>query len=199
MNYDNDNSDARKEYEVYVILSQTMTMPARLIKFYTKKPYAHASIAFDEHLDEMYSFARRGIWNPFNAGFISEDICAGIFGKYEDSTMCSIYRVKLTKEQYERVREIVGTFVSDRMSYSYSYLGLIGVAFNYPVTRNRKFFCSQFVAYVLKAAGVNVSDKIPALTRPEDLRNCEVFEEIYVGKLSEYRTYLDENRVSTAV
>ena len=62
---------------IYIVLTQTKTYPARAIRLYTQEPYAHASIAFDENLEEMYSFARRGVYNPFNAGFIREDIDKG--------------------------------------------------------------------------------------------------------------------------
>ncbi len=59
-----------KQRKIYIVLTQTKTYPARAIRLYTNEPYAHASIALDENLDEMYSFARKGLYNPFNAGFI---------------------------------------------------------------------------------------------------------------------------------
>ena len=80
----------QKNRTIYIVLTQTKTYPARAIKLYTKEPFAHASIAFDENLEEMYSFARRGKYNPFNAGFIREYIDRGVFGRFK-STRCSIY------------------------------------------------------------------------------------------------------------
>ena len=65
---------------IYVLLSRTHTTPARLIRFLTKEPYSHASIALDVELKELYSFARKHIHNPFDCGFIEEDIETGIFG-----------------------------------------------------------------------------------------------------------------------
>ncbi len=184
------DSMERGKRDIYVVLSQTSTFPSKLIKFYTRKPYAHASIAFDERLDEMYSFARRGIWNPFNAGFIKENIRTGIFGR-NVNTVCVIYRLSVTDEQYEKMRGIIDEFLSDSMSYSYNYLGVVGIAFNQPVTRSKKYFCSQFVAYVLKMSGIQVSDKIPAAVRPCDIQKFDEFEQIYVGKLKDYPDYID--------
>lgn len=183
--------DKENMKEVYILLSQTHTVPSRLIKLYTKNPYSHASIAFDERLDEMYSFARRGIWNPFNAGFIREYIHTGIFGR-NVSTRCILYRLKVTDEQYSKMREIINEFNSDRMSYSYNYTGVIGVAFGYPVTKNKKFFCSQFVAYVLKNSGVEISKKIPALVTPRDIAKYDKLEVIYTGLLRDYPAYIQE-------
>lgn len=177
---------------IYIVLSQTGTVPAKLIKFYTRNPYAHASIAFDSDLSEMYSFARRGIWNPFNSGFIKEDFNSGIFGRYE-STRCSIYKIEVTSEQYERIRSIIGVFKNDSLSYSYNYLGILGVVLHHPIARRKRYFCSQFVAYVLYMAGIKVANKVPALVRPDDLRKSDLFQLVYAGRLSEYRTYLNEN------
>ena len=75
-----------KKKSIYVVLTMTGTLPARIIKFYTGEPYSHASIAFDEDLQEMYSFARRTVHNPFNAGFVREYIDSGIFGIYKEIT-----------------------------------------------------------------------------------------------------------------
>ncbi|MBQ9989121.1 MAG: hypothetical protein IJP30_05245 [Clostridia bacterium] len=58
---------------LYVLLTFTNTLVARGIRMYCKEPYSHVSLAFDENLEEMYSFARKGIYNPFNAGFSGGD------------------------------------------------------------------------------------------------------------------------------
>jgi hypothetical protein len=171
---------------VYIVLTQTQTYPARLIHFYTNEPYAHASIAFDEDLEEMYSFARRGIWNPFNAGFIEEDINGGIFGKYR-STTCSIYRLRITEQQYIRLREEVEVFKQNKDNYSYNFLGLIAAALNIPVRAKQRYFCSQFVAYVLEQSGIKIFNKNYALVKPRDIRLNPRLKAIYRGRLAEYR------------
>lgn len=171
---------------VYIVLTQTQTYPARAIHFYTNEPYAHASIAFDEDLEEMYSFARRGIWNPFNAGFIEEDINDGIFGKYR-STTCNIYRLRITESQYIRLREEIEIFKQNKNDYSYNFLGLIAVALNIPVKPKQRYFCSQFVAYVLEQSGIKIFNKNYALVKPRDIRLNPRLKSIYRGKLAEYR------------
>lgn len=183
-------NEIRNHY-IYILLSQTQTFPSKIIRLYTRKPYAHASIAFDERLDEMYSFARRGIWNPLNAGFIREDIDTGIFGRYVD-TMCCIYRLKVTQEQYDNMRDIIERFKSDSMSYSYNFLGVAAIAFNKSLDREKKYFCSQFVAYVLKMSGIEVSEKTPGLVTPMDLAKYDELETVYVGRLHDYRKYVDK-------
>lgn len=174
--------------KIYIVLTQTKTYPARAIRFYTNEPYAHASIAFDDNLDEMYSFARRGLYNPFNAGFIREHIDKGVFGRFS-STDCSIYQLRITNEQYMKLRSEIEIFNRNKDAYSYNYLGLIGAAFNIPVRSKYRYFCSQFVAYILEKSGIYIFDKNYALIKPGDIRINPFLETIYQGKLSEYRIY----------
>jgi hypothetical protein len=173
---------------LYILLSQTKTYPARAIRLYTHEPYAHASIAFDEDLEEMYSFARRGIYNPFNAGFIREYIDKGVFARYS-STECSIFRLQISEQQYDNLREEIEIFKQNRKYYSYNYLGLVGAAFNIPVQSKQRYFCSQFVAYVLEQSGIHIFNKNYALVKPRDIRTNNNLETVYQGRLSQYRVY----------
>lgn len=180
------NPDIDSTRNVYIVLTQTRTYPARAIRLYTHEPYAHASIAFDEDLEEMYSFARRGIYNPFNAGFIREDIDKGIFGKFT-STACGIYRLKITERQYHCLQREIDVFNRNKEAYSYNYLGLLGAAFNIPIRFKQRYFCSQFVAYVLEQSGIHIFNKTYACVKPRDIRMNSRLETVYEGRLSEYR------------
>lgn len=181
-------NETKRTKEIYIVLTQTSTLPSRAIRLYTHEPYAHASIAFDEELMEMYSFARRGIYNPFNAGFIREYIDKGVFGRFE-STDCRIYSLRITVQQYNELRRVIEVFNENRHSYSYNYLGLIAAAFNIPIRSKQRYFCSQFVAYVLYQSGIHIFNKNIALVKPKDIRINPNLELRYEGKLSQYRTH----------
>lgn len=184
----NKNIDEINVRKVYIVLTQTKTYPARAIRFYTNEPYAHASIAFDEDLEEMYSFARRGLYNPFNAGFIREHIDKGVFGRYS-STTCSIYKLMISEEQYTSLRREIEVFNQNKEAYSYNYLGLLGAAFNIPIRSKNRYFCSQFVAYVLEKSGIHIFDKSYVLVKPKDIRINPNLTLMYQGRLSEYRIF----------
>ena len=49
----------KKDYKIYVVLSQTHSMLAKTIKSITHEKYSHISIAFDANCEEMYSFGRK--------------------------------------------------------------------------------------------------------------------------------------------
>lgn len=178
-----------KDHSIYIVISKTSTLPSNVIKMWTKEPYAHTSLAMDIELNEMYSFARKKLKNPFHCGFIAEDITTGVFGRDVD-TKCRIARLKITKEQYQNLRVNLEKFKKYKWVYKYNYIGILGVMFNKAVERKYHYFCSQFVYYILEKSGVKMFNKKPGLARPEDFRVWEDLELIYEGKLINYRAYL---------
>lgn len=174
---------------IYVLLSKTHTMPARLIRLFTREPYSHTSIALDMELKELYSFARRHIYNPFDSGFVDEDIESGIFGK-DKNVFCSVYAIPVTEEQYWNVRREIKLFVQNKESYHYNYMGLVGILLGKNITDDKRYFCSQFVSYILNKSGIKLFRKESGLIRPYDFHIRLKEKRIYKGKLSEYRKYL---------
>lgn len=180
---------------VYIVISKTSTLPSNVIKMWTKEPYAHTSLALDIELNEMYSFARKKLKNPFNCGFISEDITTGVFGR-DVNTVCRVSRLKITPNQLKKLRKVLEKFKKNKNSYRYNYLGIFGVMIDKAVEREYNYFCSQFVYYVLEKSGVRMFNKKPGLVRPEDFRLWDELEVVYEGKLNEYRDYLKANQIT---
>ncbi len=176
---------------IYVLLSRTHTVPARLIRLFTREPYSHVSIALDAELHNMYSFARKHIYNPFDSGFIDENIETGIFGK-DKNTYCSVYEVPVTEEQYQKLKCEINIFIRNRDVYKYNYTGLVGAMFGKNIEDGTHFFCSQFVSYVFCKSGVMLHSKKNGLLRPYDFHIQLKDQQIYTGKLSEYRLFLQK-------
>ena len=174
---------------IYIVLSKTQTIPSRLIKKWTKEPYAHTSLAYDLELKDMYSFARKRLHNPFYCGFIREDIETGVFGRDVETT-CLVLRLWVTANQRKRIVRIVEQFKKNKNDYKYNFIGIAGVMFNKAVERKYNYFCSQFVYSVLERSEVELFKKKAGLVRPEDFRVWDEPEGIYEGKLNEYRDYL---------
>lgn len=53
-----------KYKQIYIVLSLTGSNFGHLIKFYTKEPYSHVSLAFDKELKEMYSLVENILITP---------------------------------------------------------------------------------------------------------------------------------------
>lgn len=174
---------------IYILLTRTHTIPARLIRFFTRKPYSHTSLALDVELKEMYSFARRHIYNPFDSGFVLEDIEKGVFGR-DKNIYCSVYAVPVTEMQYKIVRDELKHFIENSELYNYNYMGLVGILFGKNVSKDYNYFCSQFVSYVLSRGGIELFKKEAGLIQPYDFHEQLQEQRIYRGKLSEYREYV---------
>lgn len=179
---------------IYVLLSRTHTMPARLIRLFTGEPYSHTSIALDIELKSLYSFARKHIHNPFDCGFINEDIETGIFGM-DKNVYCSVYEIPVTEEQYQIIQEEIDTFSKNREIYKYNYTGLVRVMFGRNVVDGKHFFCSQFVSHIIYKSGIRLFSKADGLVRPYDFHIRLKDKRIYKGKLSEYRQFLRRQQI----
>lgn len=176
-----------KKY-IYIMVSQTGTGCSKILQFFTRAPYNHASIALDENLNSLYSFARQNLYIPLIAGFVKEDINEGIY-KMHDNTICQIYRVPVNSKQYNILQKEIKKFEKNDSSYHYNFMGLVAMLFNIPYYRPHHYVCSQFVAYVLKQANAVQFDKHFTLVRPYDfcdILDCSDVDLIYSGKLSDY-------------
>ncbi|WP_235848871.1 hypothetical protein [Litchfieldia alkalitelluris] len=170
---------------VYIMLSDTGTLFTTVIKKYTKAPYNHASLAFDPELTEMYSFGRKNPRNPLYGGFVKEDILKGTYSRYKKTT-CVVYRLEVTERDVVKMKRVLNVFIKNNGKYLYNLLGVIGVSINEPVEFSNSYFCSQFVADVLRRSGIVLWDKLPALVTPDDFRKNERLELIYEGKLFDF-------------
>lgn len=177
---------------IYVVLSRTHTVPAKLIRWFTKEPYSHTSIAMDRELTEMYSFARKRVYNPFDCGFIHEELDTGIFGK-DKNIICSVYAVPVTEEQYECVRQEIDIFIKNREEYRYNFTGLFAIMFGKNVGDGKHFFCSQFVSHIFYKSGIRLFTKAEGLIRPYDFHVRLKKNRIYRGKLSLYRSFMEHD------
>ncbi|SET16359.1 hypothetical protein SAMN05216389_106117 [Oceanobacillus limi] len=170
------------ERYVYIMLSDTGTLFTNLIKKYTKAPYNHASLSFDPELKEMYSFGRKNPKNPLHGGFVKEDIHTGTYSKFKDTT-CVIYKLEVTEREVEKMKRIIDVFIRNDDKFLYNILGVIGVSLKEPVEFSNSYFCSQFVAEILRRSGIHLWDKLPVMVTPDDFRKNERLQLIYEGKL----------------
>jgi len=175
---------------IYIMVSQTGTNCSKILQFFTRAPYNHASIALDEDLNSLYSFARQNLYIPLIAGFVKENINEGIY-KLHDNTVCQIYRISITNKQYRKLQREIREFERNGNKYHYNFAGLVAMLFNIPYHRPNHYVCSQFVAYVLEQSESVKFNKHFTLIRPYDF--CDLAESsdvdlVYSGKLADYNT-----------
>jgi hypothetical protein len=172
-----------RDKQIYILLTDTGTTLTRLIKSCTKKNYGHASIAFDAELIEVYSFGRTTAKNPFIGGFVREDIHSVLFKQ----AYSAIYSLTITNDEFQKMYQYIQEIAAQKEHYRYNFIGLFGVLFKKPIKRKNAFFCSQFVASVLKEGKVIDFEKDLSLIEPSDLPCSANFQLIFEGGLKGYQ------------
>lgn len=170
--------------KIYILLTRTDTIPARIIRKFVKGEFSHTSISFLPRTDKFYSFARRKINNPMFAGFISEDIHTKVFAKYPNAHS-ALYCLDVEDDAYERATDIIRDFREHRKEATYSFVGAVGMKIGLKIKRGYKFTCSQFVAFVISASGAAALPKDPYLMMPCDFMLIEGIKLIYDGPLKD--------------
>ncbi|WAA12500.1 hypothetical protein [Fervidibacillus halotolerans] len=186
----------KKGKTIYILLTDTGTFLNRVIKWFTQAPYNHASIAFDEQLEEIYSFGRKQPRNPLIAGFVKEDVYSGTY-RYFQNTRCLILKIEVSEMEYERIRQIIDYFKQNKDQFSYNLIGLLGVLFHYPISKKNSYFCSQFVAEVFKRSRIHLWERPTGLITPNDFLLHHAFEIMYEGRLYDY-PHLNRKRLHEA-
>lgn len=181
--------------KVYLLLTDTGTIFTRMIKLYTKKPYNHASIVFDENFIEVYSFGRKRPRNPFIGGFVNEDVRQGLF----KNARCAIYSFSATDQQVSKMKTFIKEIEMEKHLYRYNLIGLITFILNKPYERERAYFCSEFVAQVLNEGGISQFQKPISLVSPNDLRNMKNFQLEFEGELADLLASETSTRVYPAI
>lgn len=173
------------KYTIYILLTYSGSVLSRVINRYTREPYSHVSIAFDQNLNELYSFGRLRPNNPIIAGFVKEDIINGTYARFPKTT-CALYSLEINELQHRKLKREINKFQKNEEKYGYNLIGLVGFMVNYPVERKYNYFCSQFVSSLLTSSGIKLIDKQAALTSPRDFRECHELNLIYEGNLQNY-------------
>lgn len=170
--------------EIYIVLTHTGTVLSRIIKDYTQDEFSHVSISLDKELKEMYSFGRLNPYNPFWGGFVHEGINFGTFKRF-GNTVCKIYSLYVTDEQYNNAKGIIEYIKSSKQLQGFNIIGLLAVGFHKKITFENSFYCAEFVKYVLDKSGIE--NNLPELIKPEDFKNIRGLNEIYSGRLRKYQ------------
>ncbi len=170
--------------KIYIILTHTGTVLSKIIKKYTKDEFSHVSIALDDELNKMYSFGRLNPYNPFYAGFVHEYIKEGTFKRFY-KTRAKIYSLEISDDQYEEISKNITKFEQSKDKYKFNIVGLFAVGIHKRIQKENRFYCAEFVKYILEKSGVDT--KLPEIIKPEDFKKLEGLKEIYSGLLRQYQ------------
>lgn len=171
--------------KIYVLLMHTNTMPAKIVKAFTRYEYSHVAISLDKSCNTLYSFGRKQVHSIIDGGFSIENK-NGEFFKIFDKTKCRIFEVKISDKQYIKLCSIIEYMKEHSEEYKYDFLGIAFRFFKLPVTFKKKYVCSYFVAYVLQKCDIYSFNKKTCFVKPQDFESLNGFNEIYRGVFKAY-------------
>lgn len=193
----------KENHKIYIVASYCGTVASKLIsnraklKFWNRYPgdgYAHISLSLNDTLDDMLSFARIKLHNPFVAGLVRENIRTGVFAFHSKHAKIAVFEIPITIEQYNGIKESMELAWRNRNQFKYNFLGLCSMLITgRGVARQNHYFCSQWVSEVLIHNGISLfGDKKPVHIRPFDMYVALKDYMIFEGCLTSYRPY-DKN------
>jgi len=167
-------------------LTNTGTFVSNLIRKHTGDIYNHVSISLKRDLSEMYSFGRLNPYIFFYGGFVVESPTRGTFKRFR-KTVARVYELEVEDEAFGVIEREVATFVAEKKRFGYNYRGIMKARknINYQKDKNR-FYCSQFVHYLLVKSKVISEDRFDGVVTPERLSSIEGLNLVYEGLLREY-------------
>lgn len=180
--------------QIYIITTFTGTFLSKIITSVKSTPYAHVSVSLNEDLKPMFSFGRLHPKTPIFAGFVEENINEGLY-KNRPKTMCRVYSINVSKSQYIKLKENISLVSINRKSYKYDAKGLIYLYLNKERLTTNKYVCSNFVADMLHKSDINIINKKPHLTQPEDFFDLKDANLIYEGLLCDYYNFQESHAI----
>jgi len=170
-----DNKGMKATKKVFVLLTRFPDNGAKVIQAMTGSYYSHASIGLGEdNMNTFYSFVVKG--------FIVEELTRYLKPE-RDPFPCQLYEIEVPERVYNAVRRILNRFKRQKHEKFYTRLGLVLSLLRIPFKRKNGYFCSQFVAEVLKRAKAAKLKKFTVFYMPGDFKKLTEVKLIFEGNL----------------
>lgn len=170
--------------KIYILLTRSTTILSKIVYFVTGDTYTHASISFDDSLQPLYSSARKNGETMLPAGPCKEQFHRGFYKK-NPNIPCALYVLNVSDEVYYRAKGETESIIGNSDYYNFNIWGLILCRLNIPHRRKANFFCSQFVAEILRRSSAMKLPKDTSLIRPSDYMCMPELVCMYRGILSD--------------
>ncbi len=173
--------------KLYILLSQTGTVPSRVLKIITHAKYNHVSLSLSSDLTKMYSFGRRYLYFPIPGGFVAESRERGVFKRYPHADI-AVLELEIGEETYQKIAKKVEEMYAEKGAYRYNLIGLGLAAFKIVYRKDRRYYCSEFVRDILVECGVAKAEQFERIVQPMHFIDMSQTKLVYQGQLSGYST-----------
>jgi inositol transport system substrate-binding protein len=170
------NTESKKIFLLMTSLPDVLSKAAQKVMNYR---YNHVSLGFEEDMNTYYTFTYKG--------FTVEDITRRANKPDREPFPCELYEIEVPSHVYCDMQEMVRPFVENPDHYRYTKFGAaLRVFLNIPTRRERAYYCSQFVAEILKNSGAAKLEKWAPYYLPHHLRALAETKFKFEGNLREY-------------
>lgn len=133
--------------KITILLTKYSDRVSSFIYYLTGRTYTHASLGID---GTYYSFNYKGFCTETAALHRKRGVGKSI-----------LYELNISDKSYQNICNQIRYFELHKERFHYSRLGVVCCFFRIPFHRRNHYFCSQFVAEVLKKSGA-LTFKAPA-------------------------------------
>lgn len=149
---------------VYVVLMNGGTPLSKIISGFTGDTYTHVCISFNAKLKPLYSF---GLTNDSTFGFAVANPRDKKAFPHIDKY--AVYVMYVSNHQLYKMKKRLKWFIDNGKDLKFDFPALVSVFFQKDTENHSdKYFCSRFVAEILKMGEVDLEKKA-SLYRPESL------------------------------
>ena len=137
---------ARKR-QLFILVSQTQTGIARMIRGVCKYPYNHVSITLDSSLRRWYSFARYVQDAPLYGGLVSETprrLCAP-----EGDILVRAYQVEIPEQTAARLEGLLALADDPASGLIYNHFDALASVLGFRLEIPRCYTCLSFACEIL--------------------------------------------------
>lgn len=161
---------------IHIALTRTDSLLSRLIHRLTGDEYTHVAVGVDGAGGAFYGFGRKYAKKFYPGCFRKETPKA-----FKPNVPCRICSLAVSDMQYKSIKEVLQSMYLARDKYGFSMIGIVLCFMHIRCVRRDKFFCSQFVAWLLKNAGVLDASIKPELIRPNWFCKLEGLKTVFDG------------------
>lgn len=136
-----------KKRQLFILVSQTQTGIARMIRGICKYPYNHVSVTLDPSLRRWYSFARYVQDAPLYGGLVSETprrLCAP-----EGDILVRAYRVEIPEQTAARLEGLLALADDPASGLIYNHLDALAGVLGFRLEIPRCYTCLSFACDIL--------------------------------------------------
>lgn len=150
-----------RKRKLYILVSQTQTGIARLIRGVCKYPYNHVSVTLDSSLNTWYSFARYVQDAPLHGGLVTETperLCAPA-----EDILIRVYQVEIPEKKARDLEKLLRQADNPDSGLIYNHYDAIASAVGTRIPLPGCHTCLSFACEILGQQYLTIKDLCEAL------------------------------------